>query len=220
MMYEESKRSLAYWEQIFAEHSEQRIQTDDWLDDFDSIIQACSTPVLDLGCGFGNDTLTLMQKGKQVIACDQSENALSNLRSNLPDVYETSRVNMLEGLPFADDTFEIVIADLCLHYFNKADTLRILDEIQRVLMSGGHLFVRVNSINDVNYGAGQGEEIEHHLYLNEDGCLKRFFDEADIRELFSTFEIEYLREERMTRYAADKYLFRVVVRKKKQQKMK
>ena len=73
MMYEESKRSLAYWEQIFAEHSEQRIQTDDWLDDFDSIIQACSTPVLDLGCGFGNDTLTLMQKGKQVIACDQSE---------------------------------------------------------------------------------------------------------------------------------------------------
>ena len=215
MMHEEGKRSLAYWEQIFAEYSEQKIQTDDWLDDFDSIIQACSTPVLDLGCGFGNDTLTLMQKGKQVIACDQSENALSNLRRNLPDVYETKRVNMLEGLPFADDTFEIVIADLCLHYFNKADTLRILDGIQRVLMSGGHLFVRVNSINDVNYGAGQGEEIEHHLYLNEDGCLKRFFDEADIHELFSTFEIEYLREERMTRYAADKYLFRVAVRKNK-----
>ncbi len=107
-----------------------------------------------------------------------------------------------------------MIADLCLHYFTKADTLHILDEIQRVLMPGGHLFVRVNSINDVNYGAGQGEEIEHHLYLNEDGCLKRFFDEADIRELFGAFEIEYLREERMTRYAADKYLFRVVVRKK------
>lgn len=214
MMHEESKCSLAYWEQIFAEHSGQKIQTDDWLDDYDNIIQACSTPVLDLGCGFGNDTHALMRKGKEVIACDQSENALSNLRRNLPDVHETKRVNMLDELPFADAAFEIVIADLCLHYFTKADTLHILDEIQRVLMPGGHLFVRVNSINDVNYGAGQGEEIEHHLYLNEDGCLKRFFDEADIRELFGAFEIEYLREERMTRYAADKYLFRVVVRKK------
>ena len=213
-MREENKRSLAYWEQIFAEHSEQKIQMDDWLDDFDSIIQACSRPVLDLGCGFGNDTLALMQKGKQVIACDQSENVLSNLRRNLPNVYETKCLNMLDGLPFADGAFEVVIADLCLHYFTKADTLRILGEIQRVLILGGHLFVRVNSVNDVNYGAGQGEEIEHHLYLNKDGCLKRFFDEADIREMFGAFEIEYLREERMTRYAADKYLFRVVVRKR------
>ena len=212
-MREEHARSLAYWEQIFAGNREQKIQTDDWLDDFDGIIQACSTPVLDLGCGFGNDTLALMQKGKRVIACDQSENALSNLRRNIPDVYGTKRVNMLDGLPFADQSFEIVIADLCLHYFTKADTLRILGEIRRVLVPGGHLFVRVNSVNDVNYGAGQGEEIEHHLYLNENGCLKRFCDEADIRGLFSAVEIEYLREERMTRYAADKYLYRAVMRK-------
>ncbi|MBQ6039827.1 MAG: class I SAM-dependent methyltransferase [Oscillospiraceae bacterium] len=214
MMREERDRSLEYWEQIFEETRELKIQTDDWLDEFDSIIRGCSKPVLDLGCGFGNDTLALMQKGKQVIACDQCENALSNLRRNLPDVYETKRANMLDGLPFADDSFEVVIADLCLHYFTKADTLHILDEIRRVLVSGGHLFVRVNSINDVNYGACQGEEIEHHLYLNADGCLKRFFDEADIREIFGAFETVFLREERMMRYAADKYLFRIVMRKK------
>ena len=29
MMREENKRSLEYWEQIFAEHREQKIQTDD-----------------------------------------------------------------------------------------------------------------------------------------------------------------------------------------------
>ncbi len=98
MMHEESKRSLAYWEQIFAEHSGQKNQTDDWLDDYDNIIQACSTPVLDLGCGFGIVTHALMRKCNEVIACDQSENALSNLRRNLPDVHETKRVNMLDGL--------------------------------------------------------------------------------------------------------------------------
>ena len=69
-----------------------------------------------------------------------------------------------------------------------------------------------NSINDVNYGAGQGEEIEHHLYLTEDGLLNRFFAEEDIREMFKAFEIVFLCEERMTWYVADKYLYRICAR--------
>lgn len=45
----------------------------------------------------------------------------------------------------------------------------ILNEIRRILVPGGHLLARVNSINDVNHGAGQGTEVEHHLYRTEDG---------------------------------------------------
>jgi len=36
---------------------------------------------------------------------------------------------MLEGLPFEDESFEIVCADLCLHYFTEKDTCMILEEI-------------------------------------------------------------------------------------------
>lgn len=43
------------------------------------------------------------------------------------------KVDMRQDLPFKDDSFGIVYAHLSLHYFNKETTIRIFDEIQRVL---------------------------------------------------------------------------------------
>lgn len=209
----ENENGLKYWEQIYTERGTGKIKTDTWMDDFTDMIKACCTPILDLGCGDGNDTLRLMQMGKKVIACDQSETALKNLRMNVPNVFETRCLNILDKLPFDDNMVEIVICDLCLHYFTKGDTLQILEEIQRVLLPGGHLLFRVNSVNDVNYGACEGIEIEHHLYETDDHRLKRFFDEADIREFFGVFNIEFLQEDIMTRYGPEKHLFRGCVKK-------
>ena len=199
MFNKEINNSFKYWNNLYKEYNRNDIKIDDWLVDFNSIILSSNTPVLDLGCGSGNDTLYLNNKGKKVISCDQSINAINNIKRNFPEVYGTKCFNMLDGMPFDDNSFEIIIADLCLHYFRKKDTLKILNEIKRILISGGHLIFRVNSINDVNYGAGQGKEIEHHLYETDDKRLKRFFNEEDIRYFFRDFNIEYLNEEIMTR---------------------
>ena len=149
-----------------------------------------------------------------MIACDQSENAILNIQKNFPELKEAKCFNMLDGLPFENESFEIIIADLCLHYFSEADTKAILTEIKRLLTHGGHLIFRVNSVNDVNHGAGQGLEIEPHLFELESKEIKRFFDEADIRFFFQDFEIEFLNEEIMTRYQKPKPLYSVCVRKK------
>lgn len=137
MGFNDKDNSLKYWDNIHIQYERNEIKLDDWLDKFETIIDNCSTPVLDLGCGSGNDTLYLINKNKQV-----------------------------------------------------------------------------NSINDVNHGAGQGNEIEHHLYETSDKRLKRFFDEKDIRFFFKDFDIEYLNEEIMTRYKLEKRLYRVCVKKK------
>lgn len=108
----------------------------------------------------------------------------------------------------------LIIADLCLHYFKEKDTFELLNEIRRILTVGGRLIFRVNSVNDVNHGAGQGNGIEHHLYETSDKRLKRFFDEKDIKFFFKDFDIKYLNEEIMTRYKLEKRLYRVCVRKK------
>lgn len=210
----EKDNSLKYWDDIHNKYERNEIKLDDWLDKFESIIKDCSTPILDLGCGSGNDTLYLIEKGKEVISCDQSSNAISNIIKNFPEVYDTKCFDMLDGMPFDSDSFELIIADLCLHYFKKEDTVKLLNEIKRILVSGGHLIFRVNSINDVNHGAGQGNEIEHHLYETSDKRFKRFFDEDDIRFFFKDFDIEYLNEEIMTRYKLEKRLFRVCVKKR------
>lgn len=210
----EINNSLQYWDNLHKEYNRDDIKMDDWLEYFNDIIISCKTPILDLGCGSGNDTLYLINKGKEVISCDQSSNAINNIIKNFPEIYDTKCFNMLDGMPFNDNSFELIIADLCLHYFKENDTLKILEEIRRILVSGGHLIFRVNSINDINHGAGKGTEIEHHLYETDDKRLKRFFDETDIRNFFKDFEIEYLNEEIMTRYKLEKRLYRVCVRKK------
>ena len=59
----------------------------------------------------------------------------------------------------------------------------------------------------------RGLEIEKHLFQTEDGRLKRFFDENDIRDFFKDFNIIYLNEEIMTRYKLEKRLYRVCMQK-------
>ena len=207
------QKSLEYWDNVHKEYNRATIKVDDWLEKFDDIIMGTQKPILDLGCGGGNDTLYLISKGKQVISCDQSPSAINNIRKNFPEVYDAKCFNMLDGLPFEDEAFDVVIADLCLHYFLKTDTEKILNDIRRILTPGGHLILRVNSINDVLHGAGQGPEIEHHVFEMEGKTIKRFFNEEDIRSFFKDFTIEYLKEEIMTRYKLEKRLYRVCVKK-------
>lgn len=207
------QKSLEYWDNVHKDYDRATIKVDDWLEKFDDIIMGTQKRILDLGCGGGNDTLYLISKGKQVISCDQSSSAINNIRKNFPEVYDAKCFNMLDGLPFEDEAFDVVIADLCLHYFLKTDTEKILNDIRRILTPGGHLILRVNSINDVLHGAGQGPEIEHHVFEMEGKTIKRFFNEEDIRSFFKDFTIEYLKEEIMTRYKLEKRLYRVCVKK-------
>ena len=129
----EKDNSLLYWDNLHKEYNREDITIDDWLDKFLDIIDDCQTPILDLGCGSGNDTLYLINKGKKVISCDQSSNAIKNIKKNFKEVYDTKCFNLLDGMPFAENSYDIVIADLCLHYFREKDTFKILKEIKRIL---------------------------------------------------------------------------------------
>lgn len=212
MLREYRDNAYKFWDGIHKEAGASSVRTDDWLDMFEDMITATSKPVLDLGCGGGNDTLYLCGKGKEVISCDQSQNAIANILKSFPEVKEAKCFNMLDGLPFDDGSFEVVIADLSLHYFTEKDTFAVLSDIKRILVPGGHLILRVNSVNDVYHGAGEGREIEHHLYETDSKMIKRFFDEEDIRYFFKDFEIEFMHEEVMKRYSHEKYLYRVCCR--------
>ena len=214
MLKEEINNSIKYWNKVHENYSRDDITYYDWLKEFTSIIKECHTPILDLGCGSGNNTLFLTNNNKKVIACDLSENAIKNIKKNFPEIMDAKCLNMLEGLPFPDNSFEVIIADLSLHYFTREDTMKVLKDLDRILKKDGHIMIRVNSINDINHGAGQGKEIEHHLYETEDGRLKRFFDEEDIKEFFHEFQIEYMKEEVMTRYKLEKKLYRICLKKR------
>jgi SAM-dependent methyltransferase len=202
-----------YWNSEFSKYEARKPKYDLWLDKYSDILeQSKDTAIIDLECGLGSDSLYLSERGYKVISCDISEVALERVRENVPGA-ETLVVDMLEGLPFLNSSAKIIIVDLSLHYYFWKDTLRIADEIHRVLISEGHLLCRVNSTKDTYYGAGQGDLVEKN-YFSVEGNRKRFFDMEQIEALFDGWEYRYISEYQMDRYKYPKILWEIAVKKK------
>lgn len=140
---------------------------DEWLEEFEAIISDVDTEIIDLGCGVtGNNTLYLLEKGKNVVSCDFAQEAL-NVVKNI----KGSKIllfDMLEPFPFEDNYTDLIIADLSLHYFREQETLRIINEIKRVLKPNGFLLFRLNSTNSTEYKnliENNEIQIEPNLFL-------------------------------------------------------
>lgn len=205
------KKGRDKWEDIFGDKEKCIIKYDGWLQTFDKEINECKTPIIDLGCGAGADTMYLLERGKQVIPCDYSINAIKNIEKNLPQLKTIKHFDMTKGLPFEDNFTDIIIADLSLHYFSEEQTFNILEEIKRVLKPNGLLIFRVNSTKDTNFIPNDRLEIEHNFYETSVG-YKRFFDEEDINKFFSKWNIVYINEEDMGRYGHIKILWKGAVK--------
>lgn len=186
-----------------------------WLKKYSSIIEKCETTILDLGCGVGNDTLYFTEKGYNVISCDYSKVALDKLKQEIPNA-KTMLIDISKKLPFEDNLFDLIIADLSLHYFDDKTTKSIMLEIKRILKNGGYLLARVNSINDINYGAGQGEKLEEKFYF-VGGYNKRFFDIEDVNKYFSLIGKVNSSENDMIRYTKPKKIIEIFVKKQNKQ---
>ena len=185
---------------------------DEWLDEFESIISNVETEIVDLGCGVtGNNTLYLLEKGKKVISCDFAEEALNVVKTIKGS--KTLLFDMLDTFPFEDNSTDLVIADLSLHYFKEKDTNKIISEIKRILKPNGYLFFRLNSTNSTEYKKiiENGEqEIESNLFFSKN-MEKRFFDKKDINKFFKDFKIIYLKEENMSRWCLDKIVWKCAI---------
>jgi SAM-dependent methyltransferase len=201
-----------HWNSVYKKSTLQKPKYDLWLNQFSDILdRSKDTPVIDLGCGLGNNSLYLSERDYRVISCDISEVAIECIKQYVPTL-ETRVMDILQGLPFPDSSTKVVIADLCLHYFFWKDTMYIVNEIMRVLMPQGYLLCRLNSTKDINHGAGQGEFIEENYYA-VDGDRKRFFDREQIERLFNGWQIQNINECQMNRYKLPKILWEVAVAK-------
>ena len=97
-----------------------------------------NSKLLDIGCGTGDISREIEKKGHKVTGVDFSTAAIkiakvSGLNCDVVDVDE--------GLPFKKNSFDLVWAgDLIEHVF---DPIFVFEEINRVLVPNGHLFITV-----------------------------------------------------------------------------
>ena len=100
-----------------------------WLDKHLDIISHSKTSILDLGCGVGTDSIYLVGKGFDVLACDFSQAALEKINKSYSSI-KTMLLDISKKLPFDNSSFDIIIADLSLHYFDEQTTKNIMKEIK------------------------------------------------------------------------------------------
>jgi len=98
--------------------------------------------VLDAGCGAAPMLPGLRDAGALVAGFDVSPAMVDLARERVgPDV-DLRVADLAEPLPYADGSFDDVVASLVLHYLEEWS--RPLSELRRVLVRGGRLMVSVN----------------------------------------------------------------------------
>jgi SAM-dependent methyltransferase len=158
---------------------------DPWLERWLPLVRerAAERPVLEIGCGHGDDTATLVRAGLSVIAFDLSAAAVGVARARVPAATIECR-DIRSPFPTAAHDLGAVVASLSLHYFPWAETVAIVQRVRERLRPGGVLLCRLNSTEDRHFGATGHAEIEPGLF-DVNGEPKRFFDEAAVAALFA-----------------------------------
>jgi SAM-dependent methyltransferase len=190
------------------------MNADPWLQRWVPLIVERGTdhPVLELGCGNGEDTATLIENGMDVIALDVCEHAIANAQSRAPAARLFCR-DLREPFPLAPESTGVVIASLSLHYFPWQETEALLRRIHDSLRPSGLLLCRLNSTNDHHYGASGHPQIEENYYA-VDGKPKRFFNQTAVERLFSRgWNILGMEERYTDKYEKPKSLWEIVLEK-------
>ena len=202
--------SLSYWEENYRRYTLPDTG-DGWLRAHARELLPGSA-VLDLGCGAGVNTRDLLNRGVQVSAADFSKKAIAAMQDRFGDDLERlDCFDMRAGFPYGDGCFDIVVADLSLHYFSWQDTQAILSEIGRILKMGGRLIARVHSVENLT-GLPENS-IEEHYYL-EDGCARRYFTEEELRDLLSAWRVHQLEKKQIHRYRRIKHVIEFTAEKR------
>jgi SAM-dependent methyltransferase len=190
------------------------MQPDPWLEQLLPLIltHAGNSPVLEIGCGTGADTAALVTSGLDVIAFDLSARSIEKARQQVPAATFLVR-DVREAFPHEVDGTGVIIASLSLHYFAWTETVALFNRIHRTLRLGGLFVCRLNSTEDINFGASGHAEIEPNYYL-VDGQPKRFFDQASLIKLFcSGWDMLSMQHMLTGKYGKQKALWEVVCTK-------
>jgi SAM-dependent methyltransferase len=101
------------------------------------------TSILDVGCGCGRVLRWLEPEAPhaRLHGSDISEKAIGWDRANIP--FARFEVNGMSSLPYADESFDLVLAISVVTHFDEELQLKWLEELRRVLRPGGILLMTV-----------------------------------------------------------------------------
>jgi ubiquinone/menaquinone biosynthesis C-methylase UbiE len=146
--------------------------------------------LLDLGCGTGADVVRLVEAGFDVTGLDFSRVALERARARVGERAKLVAADLAAGLPFADESFDAVMANVALHMFPDRITRRVFNDVWRVTRPRGLFVFHVNATEDRELRERRRpvvREIEPNYVLEQAGQTVRFFSRDYLVELLSAW---------------------------------
>ncbi len=147
--------------------------------------------IVDLGAGLGRDSVFFAKNSINVLAIDNSFNAIKIINKkiqklNLSKFVTTKVIDIRNKLPFEDCSIDAFYSHMlyCMALTNS-EIVNLNREIHRVLKPDGINFYTVRNTSDGDYKKGihRGE----NLYEN-DGFIVHFFSEEKINQLLNGFK--------------------------------
>lgn len=164
---------------------------------FDQILKNRFVPemkILDAGCGGGRNLVYFLRSGFEVFGVDRNHEAIERIRSFAQSITPENpsknfQVSTVEKMPFADESFDVVISSAVLHFAaDEQQFYEMLLEMRRVLKPSGMLFARLASTIGIEEKI---EKIAERRYLLPDGSERFLVDEemlfAATEKLGATF---------------------------------
>jgi len=165
--------------------------------------------VLDIGCGEGRHAILFANRGHETIALDDQPQAITraiqinraispHLRFVIGDAFH---------LPFAPNTFDVILDYGCFHHVRKQDEKYYLQNLLALLKSGGHFLLCCFSTRFRH----TPDERRSRNWLVHRGHYDRFFRKGDFKTIFGgAFDLLAIEEEQQDLHA----FYHVLMRKK------
>jgi len=174
--------------------------------------------LLDVGCGGGDFLLGMRERGWQVHGLDISPEAVALARQNGLDVF----LGQLSEAPYQERSFDLVTMWDVLEHLH--DPAAYLAQVTRLLKPGGRFVVTLPNPRSVDFRlfgpVWTGLDVPRHLYVFGRSALSALFRRAGLQitsarciiggQRVSTWSLEWLIDERVTRQGMGHFLRRAI----------
>jgi ubiquinone/menaquinone biosynthesis C-methylase UbiE len=132
----------------------------------------------DIGAGSGFITEALLRRGLAVVAVDQSEEMLAEMKRKFLGAQVEYRPGEAERLPLADGEVDYAFANMYLHHVERPP--QAIAEMARILKPGGRLVI--TDLDEHNFEFLRTEQHDRWLGFKR-GDVRSWFEDAGLKHV-------------------------------------
>lgn len=153
--------------------------------------------MLDVGCGFGRNSIFFAKNGFDVSGFDLSEHSvnltLEKAKNNNVELKKFTVADML-NFPFEDNSFDCMLALNVISHTDLEGFKQILSEIKRTLKPNGEVYFTVGSKESYWFKNPVCTYVDENTRIRiedgpENGIPHFYIDDEDCKTLFNDFKI-------------------------------